>query len=81
MWPESISRMQNVQQPMPPHITMANSAGASVPPFMETFLVTRSNSYVLSIHGEPHMILNNQKQQSQGPPMLPVVWCDRRAFY
>jgi hypothetical protein len=59
-----IANAENVQQPMPPHITMANSAGAPVPPFRENFIITWFESYVLSINGQPHMILNNQKQQS-----------------
>ena len=59
-----IANAENVQQPVPPHITMADSAGAPVRPFEENFLITWFDSYVLSIHGQPHMILNNQKQQS-----------------
>ncbi|EIE26306.1 hypothetical protein COCSUDRAFT_58847 [Coccomyxa subellipsoidea C-169] len=59
-----IANAENVQQPVPPHITMADSAGAPVLPFLENFLITWFGSYVLSINGQPHMILNNQKRQS-----------------
>ena len=59
-----IANAKNVQQPVPPHITMAHSAGAPVLPFRENFLITWFGSFVLSINGQPHMMLNNKKQQS-----------------
>ena len=59
---------QNEQQPVPPHIRMANSAGAPVLPFLDNFIITWINSYVLSVNGQTHMVLNNQKQQSISGP-------------
>lgn len=59
-----IVNAENAQQPVPPHITMADSVGLRVLPFLENFLITWSASYVLSINGQPNMILNNRKQQS-----------------
>ena len=64
-----IVNAQNVQQPVPPHITMTNSDdGSPVPPFADNFLITWFDSYTLSINGQPHMILNNRKQQSISGP-------------
>ena len=59
-----IANAENVQQPVPQHITMANSTGAPVRPYRENFLITWFDSYVLSVNEQPHMILDNQKQQS-----------------
>ncbi len=63
-----IVNAQNEQQPVPPHIRMANSAGAPVLPFLDNFIITWINSYVLSVNGQTHMVLNNQKQQSISGP-------------
>lgn len=59
---------QQVQQPIPPHVTMTDSAGGVVAPFLNNFLITWVDSYTLAVNGQPHMVLNNQKQQSiRGP--------------
>lgn len=59
-----LANADNVQQPVPAHITMAHRNGAPVPPFRENFLISWFDSYVLSIEGQPYMMLNNQKEQS-----------------
>ena len=54
---------ENVQQPVPPHITMADSTGGRVPAEDDNFMIAWSDSYVLSINKQPFMKLNNQRQQ------------------
>ena len=60
---------QQVQQPIPGNVVMTEATGAAVTPFLDNFFITWLDSYVLSLNGQPHMSLSNQKQQAiSGPP-------------
>jgi hypothetical protein len=70
---ENIARVflvdaQGVQAPIPAHITMTNSAGNPTPSLFNNFFITWVDSYTLAVNGQPHMLLNNQKQQSISGP-------------
>ena len=53
-----------VQQPIPPHVTMQTATGVAIGPFMNNFIITWADSYTLFVHGQPYMYLNQQKKQS-----------------
>jgi len=70
---ENIARVflvdaHGVQGPIPPHITMTNSAGNPTPALFNNFFITWVDSYTLAVNGQPHMVLNNQKQQTISGP-------------
>eukprot|EP00882_Tetradesmus_deserticola_P034719 GHRQ01039948.1.p1 GENE.GHRQ01039948.1~~GHRQ01039948.1.p1 ORF type:complete len:125 (+),score=19.44 GHRQ01039948.1:244-618(+) len=58
----------NVQLQVQAHITVTDQAGAPVAPFMDNFLITWVDSYVVRVNGQPFMTLNNQLQQSISAP-------------
>lgn len=58
----------NVQQPIPQHITMMDHANVHVNPFQNNFLITWVDSYTLLVNGQAFMKLSNQKQQSISAP-------------
>ena len=59
---------QQVQQPVPANVVLTNAAGNVVAPFLDNFLVTWVNTYTLTANGQPHLILDNLKQQSISGP-------------
>lgn len=59
---------QQVQQPVPANVVITDAAGIAVRPFLNNFFITWFDSYTLLRNGQPHMVLNNQKEQAiHGP--------------
>ena len=59
---------QQVQQPVPPVVTVTDAAGAAVVPFLDNFLITWASSFTLSVNGQAYMDLSNLKQHAiRGP--------------
>ena len=55
---------QQVQQPIPANVIMLDAAGIAVAPFKDNYLITWFDSYTLSLHGQPYMVIDNPKQQA-----------------
>ena len=53
-------------QPIPPHVTMTNEAGAPVAPLRDNFLITWVDTYTLQVNGAAHVILNNKNSNHLG---------------
>eukprot|EP00611_Tribonema_gayanum_P028451 TRINITY_DN731_c0_g2_i8.p1 TRINITY_DN731_c0_g2~~TRINITY_DN731_c0_g2_i8.p1 ORF type:complete len:115 (+),score=15.45 TRINITY_DN731_c0_g2_i8:227-571(+) len=58
----------NVQVDVPPHVQVVDQAGAQIAPFMQNFLITWVDSYVMTVNGQVFLKLSNQKQQSLSAP-------------
>ena len=59
---------QHAQQPIPSNVAMRNAAGAKVARLDDNFFVSWVDSYTLTVNGQPHMTLNNQKEQAISGP-------------
>ena len=59
---------QQVQQPIPANVVLANAAGVAQVPFLNNFFIGWVESYTLSFNGQLHMVLDNQKYQAISGP-------------